>query len=209
MTGAFIGYQISKVLGARYPNQSEYFQFFSFSVQFPIFLMGIVGYFVWKELIASANPETRKTISLMLLGVTGVLYWALLPFTNRTLYPTSLVCLMLVVALSLHPWPVLVNGITRFLGKISYSIYLLHFFIFINLQEYLYQLKIRGAEQLTLCFGGTLLLTIPLAYITWRWIEEPGIRLGRHVIAKFEARKLEGKDASFILSRLAATGDGN
>jgi len=44
----------------------------------------------------------------------------------------------LLIGLSLYSCPIFVNPVTRLIGKISYSIYLLHFLIFIPLQDYLY-----------------------------------------------------------------------
>jgi len=200
LTGSVFGYLSSHALATRFPDRAEYFQFFSFSVEFPIFLMGIVGYFTWKELITAADLATRKKISMMLLAVDVLLYKALLPFSNHTLYQSSVVCLLLLVALSLYPWPVFVNTATRFLGKISYSIYLLHFYIFAYLQQVLYRAGFGPSRRFLICFVGTLTVTIPLAYLTWRWIEEPGIRLGRYVIARLEEHAIRGKNAEIVPS---------
>jgi peptidoglycan/LPS O-acetylase OafA/YrhL len=209
ISGWVIGYNLSQFLGTKYPDLIEYFQFFSFSVEFPVFLMGIVGYFTWKELITRADDVTKRYTSLMLLGVTGVLYWQLLPFTNKTLYASSLVCLMLVVALSLHPWPLFVNRYTRLMGRISFSLYLIHFYFLDYIQDRIYQANITGRPQLALAFFGTLLFATPVAYATWRWVEEPGIRLGRRVIAKLEGQKLKRKDTELVPSGLSALAEGN
>jgi peptidoglycan/LPS O-acetylase OafA/YrhL len=198
--GSAVGYKSSQALAMRFPGRAEYFQFFSFSVEFPIFLMGIAGYFIWKELITTTDLAARKKISIMLLAVDVLLFRALLPFNYHTLYQSSVVCLLLLVALSLYPWPLFVNPATRFLGKISYSIYLLHFYIFIHLQEFLYRSGFGPSRRFLICFVGTLTVTIPLAYLTWRWIEEPGIRLGRHVIARLEERAIRGKNAEIVPS---------
>jgi len=205
VAGWVVGFSMSVFLSTVYPSQAEFFQFASFSVEFPIFLMGIAGFFIWKELIIGTEEKTRKYVSLLLLGATGILYWALLPFSYISLYSSSIVCLMLLVTLSLHPWPLFVNRLTRFMGKISYSVYLLHFYVFLRIHPKLAGFK--PAAELWLCFFGTLLITVPAAYLTWRWIEEPGIRLGRSIIAKLEGREIRG--TSLVPPALAVVGEGN
>lgn len=209
VTSSIVCYILSKSLSVRYPSCKQYFQFLSFSVQFPVFMMGIAGYFFWKEYLTQMYLGAKKRLSLILLVAGAVLYSILLPFTDNGLYLSSFVCLILLIALSLHPWSIFVNRYTRFLGKISYSIYLLHFFIYINLQARLGRAGLPPTVQFILCFFGILLIVIPIAYLTWLSIEEPGIRLGRHVIAQCEGRKLRGKHADIFLSGLAVKGEGN
>jgi hypothetical protein len=66
--------------------------------------------------------------------------------------------------------------------------HLLHFYP----STYLHKMTSRFSPtvELTICFFGTLLVTIPLAYATWRWVEEPGIGLGRKLTANLEGRRV-------------------
>lgn len=182
--GIVSGVLLSRVLCHIFPQYADYFQFFSFTAEYPIFIMGIAGYFVWKELLQFA--EKRKQISIMFLIVAAAFYKSLLPFKYATLYQESLVALLLLLALALHPWALFVNPVTRFIGKISYSIYILHFFPCIYLQR-----SVSGSPltRFLLCFWGTLAVTVPLAYITWHWIEEPGISVGRRLIDYLNTKK--------------------
>ena len=218
MTVASAGcYLLSRVLAGRVPLRAEFFTFFSFSVQLPVFLFGIVAYFTWKDFIAQSPTSiaARKILSFMLLMLASVLYCAFLAVDNRFLYPSSLPYLLLLIALSVHPWPLFVNKFTRFLGKISYSVYLLHFLVFFTIQHwaisetaahpFLAKYYVRWPG----CFFVTLLFTVPAAFVTWRWIEEPGIRAGRHIIAKLEGRKLVGKERDLIPPLEAIRGTGN
>jgi peptidoglycan/LPS O-acetylase OafA/YrhL len=207
--GSPLGYILGQFLSHKFPGQAEFFQFFSFSVEFPVFLLGIAGYFIWKETINGANPESKKNLSVGVLAVTVMLYRHLLPFTYPTLYQSSVVCLLLLIGLSLYSWPIFVNPVTRLIGKISYSIYLLHFLIFIPLQDYLYKRGMSAVMESALCFSITLLVTIPLAFLSWRYIEEPGIRLGRRIIAHFEGVEIRTKDVAFFPPAISATAEGN
>ena len=66
-----------------------------------------------------------------------------------------------------------------FLGEISFSIYLVHFLLM--------KLAIRVADvvdpgdttMLVALLVGVAMLVIPIAWITWRWIEIPAVRWGR------------------------------
>lgn len=103
---------------------------------------------------------------------------------------------MLLLALSVYPWPLIVNRLSRFFGKISYSLYLLHFVVFLSIKKWVISatsshpfLAMHSVRFLG-CFFGTLLITVPIATATWRWIEEPGIALGRRIIGRIESKKL-------------------
>ena len=194
ITGSFIGGILSYHLARSFPVYGEYFEFFSFSAEFPVFLIGICAYFIWKTLIVGVNwsDTGRRQVSVLLLIVAAMLYAALLPFTNSTLYQSTAVCALLLVALSFHPWAILVNRVTRFLGKISYSVYLLHFTVNFYLQNWIgrtiptHGILNRPQLRFAFSFSVILLVTVPLATLTWLWIEEPGIRAGRKLINRLE-----------------------
>ena len=197
LVGATVGHFVAHRLGWKYPQYGDFFTFFSFSASLPIFLLGILGYFIWKDLIVGSRmPETaRRTISALLLVLALVSYFTLLPFNYETLYQESMVGLFLLLSLSLHSWSILVNPATRILGKISFSVYLLHFVVFFAVKAWIarsvgiHPFLSSPMVQFAGCFAVTLAVTLPLAYLTWRWIEEPGIRAGRRLIARLESKE--------------------
>jgi peptidoglycan/LPS O-acetylase OafA/YrhL len=75
---------------------------------------------------------------------------------------------------------VLVSRFCIVVGGWSYSLYLLHQ-PFINLISRLYQREIlvHGIVLLGMTFFTTLLITIPMAWFSYKWIELPGIELGK------------------------------
>lgn len=99
-------------------------------------------------------------------------------------------CVMTLV-LSEFPFRLLVNRWFRFLGKISFSFYLFHFFILKELLE-LYQSW--GSEisdpmaRFVAFFVVGMLLTIPVACLSYRLIETPAISAGRKLIKWREHR---------------------
>lgn len=95
----------------------------------------------------------------------------------------SAFALLLLAALSIYPnplkIPVLDTKAARFLGKISYSFYLWHFpLLFISATEMFkaFDIKILLAHPILfqwLLFGISSALALPVAYLSYRWIELP------------------------------------
>ena len=164
-----------------------YYTFSGYLANLPVFLMGVAAYFLYKR-----GARGERFISALLITLACTLYFALLPFHYSTLYAESAVGALLLIGLTLHPWKALVNSLTRFLGKISYSIYLLHFCIMraiqVSLDQHRSGVLSSGITRMLVCYSLTLLFTVPLAYATWRWVEEPGIRAGKRVIVRLDRK---------------------
>jgi peptidoglycan/LPS O-acetylase OafA/YrhL len=212
----------SMLLTHRRPQFGEYFAFFWFPIEFPIFLLGIIVYFLWKEWIApraalraqsgSGTPSSLKVLSLTLLAcAAGLALWNI-PHDNRKLYPTSIGCALIVVAILIHAWPLLVNRVTIYLGRISFSIYLLHVFVM--------EWAVRWARArpamvahpwllFAVILFSSLFLTSVLASVTWLYVEETGIRVGRRVIAHLEHRATRDRDTAIPIPVAALGGQSN
>jgi peptidoglycan/LPS O-acetylase OafA/YrhL len=208
-------YLTGRHFGKLYPDLNEYLRFLGFPIEVPVFMMGIVGYFVWRSYIKDRYADdSHKYLSACLLVLVFLLFFGI-SFNNDTLYQTSALGLLLLLALSLYPWKFLVNKATIFLGKISYSIYLLHFFVMSYVQKFIdeaapgHHLLSDPRVQFLASLFISLALTIPLSTITWTWIERPGIALGRRLIAHLEHRKVREKDVELVPPAMALSGDGN
>lgn len=98
--------------------------------------------------------------------------------------PFALVCL----GVALAPIGLISNPVTRFLGLISYSLYLAH-------PHLVHILQVRGVYALIGRLDGgpavrfpvaaavTFALLVPLAWLLFKLVEEPGMKLGRRVCA--------------------------
>ena len=121
------------ILSPYYSDNQKYivgsFSFLWFFSQLPVFLLGILLYHLIKK-----YPRENKRTGLVLLLFSSYLFLSfsivttfhnLLP--QHFLYGISFV----IFSLSLHysPCRLLVNSLTIFVGRISYSIYLTHFMI--------------------------------------------------------------------------------
>jgi peptidoglycan/LPS O-acetylase OafA/YrhL len=73
-------------------------------------------------------------------------------------------------------WRLLKNGITDWLGTRSYSIYVLHYGVILWLAS---ELAVTGHQWDTLgrIAPLTLMITLTLATLSWRWVEQPFLRL--------------------------------
>jgi peptidoglycan/LPS O-acetylase OafA/YrhL len=144
------------------------------------FLTGISCYFIYKRC-------PRVSGHYVIIGgmvATALAFW----FTLR---PISLGIWAVFFASALHSKfgssnPVSGIAATRWpqlLGKISYSIYLLHIFVFMLISAALlkYFPATRQAMHFSVALSLTLGCSILLSWVTFTFIEKPGMDLGRYV----------------------------
>jgi peptidoglycan/LPS O-acetylase OafA/YrhL len=141
-------------------------------------------------------------IVLLIIGAVALLallksplFAILMPLNLRCIFdilwglPLAAIC----CGLALFPTLILSNPITRFLGKISYSLYLAHPNLVSALSEHgVYGwLRERSAGPgIALLFSilVTLALLIPTATFLFHVIEKPGMQLGRLLVARAKKR---------------------
>lgn len=87
----------------------------------------------------------------------------------------------------------------RFLGRVSYSLYLLHYPILILLAPLLVRAPVHAADPLLLA-AGVLAVGLPLSALAYRWVERPAIRAGNAACGVIARRMGVGA----VGSRLAA-----
>lgn len=164
---------------------------------FPIFAVGILGYhgYMWFH-ARNPDPGTCRSVGAALswagvFGFAALLQGWLPNVFGDSYYWQGIVFGCLFMGLALCPWRGMVNTVTRYLGKISYSVYLNHTTVVYFLAPAYYWLY-RNSPSLTVSFLGSLLLTfavvVPLSELTYRLIEEPGIKLGRKIASRLKAR---------------------
>jgi peptidoglycan/LPS O-acetylase OafA/YrhL len=183
----------------------QYFAFLWFPVEFPVFVLGIIAFMVWKQYVKptllSGDPARpslpTRELSMLLIVSSALLYFANLPFNDAGLYFSSFIFLPLILGLSLHPWKFLVNPFTRFMGKISFSVYLCHFFVLRLVQAILDRVDMEPGHLVTtflykkplglvIAYLMTFAISIPICMLTWRFVEQPGIRAGKAWIRRRE-----------------------
>ena len=164
---------------------------------FPTFALGIVLFFAFKHCLLGGvvTPAARSAGSAILLGgLFGfcAMLQGWLPAVFGSAYGWSgVMCALIALGLALWPVKALVNPMTAYLGKVSYSLYLLHPTI-IYLLIPVYRTIYADAGSVTLAFLASLALTfailLPLSSLSYRFVEKPGIGWGRRIASRWLAK---------------------
>ena len=200
-------WQLSVFLNHAHPGEmwTEYLTTFWFPVEFPVFLLGMGVYACWKSFLqpwkASATPVQRQTMSAVLLVLMPL---PLLTPVVPQLYTASVAAFCLILAASLWSWRPLENRLVIMMGRVSFSLYLLHFFVISVFGVAVLHLPPRwrlplfahasGHPQVAVLVTFVLITacSIPVAMLSARLIEQPGMAFGRRLIAALEGRESSG-----------------
>jgi peptidoglycan/LPS O-acetylase OafA/YrhL len=165
---------------------NAFFPYFrcSFLRNLPLFAFGMFSFYLLRT--PFMQKLNIKVVGIFLIGTALLSYFYLLNGMFNILdpyYMKGIILTALVVGLALNPLKIVVNKITTFLGKISYSMYLCHpplIHLVLNpLYPHIYILQIPLLLKFLLCAGVTITLLVGVSIITYRFIEKPGIRLGK------------------------------
>jgi peptidoglycan/LPS O-acetylase OafA/YrhL len=189
----FVLYRI--VGGAGVTEVGEAFGIFAglwLPAQLPVFALGLVMFHLVPRASLSARARwSARMLQPLALGAfaLALLWWA--PARWSSYLPISFQAGLLLLACSWlvawFPMRWAVNPVTQFLGKVSYSLYLLHF---LALHGVLWASRtwlepaMGHAPSFWLAFPCVLLLGTALAWLGYRWVEVPGQALGRRLIAR-------------------------
>ncbi|RJF96567.1 acyltransferase [Noviherbaspirillum cavernae] len=149
------------------------------------FLIGIVSYFVWKKSNLIRQHDFR------FIEVMGLLAIAIVYFTmSRTISLMLWVVVFIAIIAERHPAPslfqrmfigVLRQPMLQWMGRISYSIYMIHMLVlyawFACLQHAFPE--IGKFNFLMYALPLIVLTTLMLSALAYRFIEVPGMRLGK------------------------------
>ncbi|RXK17236.1 acyltransferase [Macrococcus sp. DPC7161] len=178
-----------------YNFKSSYYMYFFywFPNQLPIFLLGIVLYFVSKKYKSKFKEKFNLTYANIILYfiTTLIILFASIHFISYFTYFNHLIFGILfsifAFVLSIYNNKIFVNKFTIFIGKISFSMYLIHFFfveVFLTLIKKFDIFEASSFIQFLLFWIITLLSTILLSIISHKYIEVPGINIGRKLSNK-------------------------
>ena len=177
--------------------------FFTMSVlhHLPIFALGIAAFRLYEQF---ALFGARRRAWLTLLGailLSQALAMIAAPLLGTTYYLQGPRYLLLMLLLAFVPVGLVVNRVTTYLGKLSYSLYLIHpalIFALVPAYRSIYAwdtpLSVRYIAVAVLTFG----LLTALSALTYRMIEAPGMRFGKRLalaIPKLPRTALEPVEA--------------
>src|SRR5436305_7444425 len=146
-----------------------------------VFVLHVQGR-VWDSAVGTALILTS------LWAYHALLHGALNIWFTDVYYWQAIIYSVLLIGLAVSPSRLVVNGVTKLLGRISYSIYLLHPPVVWFLTPVYRRIEATGVPvslQFVACVGLTLGAVVGLAVIAYRWIEKPGMRLGKLLLLHF------------------------
>lgn len=193
-----------------YPESQQYliknFCYFNIFGQMPIFIMGIVCYFVLRRNYPRWQVAFVGGVFL-LASVIAFLYPA---FSQSDHFMGKLFKMshhliaggmfaVLAVLLAHFPVRLLVNRFTITLGRLSFSMYLSHFAI-LSLFSATGFSKIFPVSNMAsmLHFLCVLLATAVVSEFYYTYIEKPGIALGKHIIDRLDRRESRVPSLKFV-----------
>jgi peptidoglycan/LPS O-acetylase OafA/YrhL len=175
------------------PKEAELFYGFSFFRSLPCFVIGMLCWFIYDRYIDGRKHSAELGLALILGSLWA--FHALLQHSMVVWFPDdyywqAIIYSALLLGVGIKPLSIFVNRLTRFAGKASYSIYLLHpstiLFLF-PVYRWIYGLGFPVTVSFLASYAVTLTAVISLSALTYRWIEKPGMRLGKLLIARLSA----------------------
>ncbi|MAK60023.1 MAG: hypothetical protein CMK09_03495 [Ponticaulis sp.] len=153
---------------------------FNFLTNLPAFASGIFLYHLikkWPDTLEKTRLGDLKTLVVLSALIAFSVFSAFIPAAQILVIP---ILAALVYAAARWDSVLLVNPVLAFLGEISFSLYLVHFIVIHFLEPF-----IPGAlppyMQLIILFLVVLVVGSLLSTLTYRYIEQPMVKLGRRL----------------------------
>lgn len=185
-------FQIFLESSAILPRIKDSFSHMNIIHSLPAFIMGLLGFHIYRRLMLAAPPRKYGYL-LCVVSLAGLAVLLLMNFSfiggYWHFYAATYMGLML--GLALAPCRVLVNRVTVFFGKISYSLYLNHPTIIYLLSPVYIAIGTFSSGLVTfcLCLLVSMLSLAGVSVLTHRFIEVPGMALGQSWINRMKARR--------------------
>lgn len=186
-----LGSLATAVLMPTYPPSSQYlvswFVRYWFPAQLPVFAMGICLAFIVGRPVA--DPRQRSVLAIAAAGllVVAMSFGGYEFLSPDLLYGAALA--LFVWGLSVVPWKFFVNAATRYLGLVSYSVYLLHFTVVDIVSFQLLRTGLTGLPLFIIALVLTVAISTAVASVTYAFIERPGIALGARIVRRIEGSR--------------------
>ena len=188
LTMLLISTVVNILLTGTYADQNNFLRLF-IGTQLPVFSLGILAFFI------VTNKDKLSEIKLSILSYLAliILIYCYVAINYDFLY--SIVFFLLLIILTQKAYPLFSNRILAKIGKVSFSLYLMHFVVmtFFNSNGWLTWVKIDSTLSATFYFILAYLCIFTSGYIcsvfTHKFIEVPGQNLGRKIIQKLNQQK--------------------
>jgi peptidoglycan/LPS O-acetylase OafA/YrhL len=200
------------------PTTSE-FLYFWFPNQLPIFALGTILFFLIDDLKSGKMPTLATSIrswrwaivvasavafaSLAEAQQLVAVRFSLVPFSPvPALLMASGIFIAVVLLFADDPNNILINRPICALGEVSFSAYLLHFFVihqFVHRLPSIFDATASGYRAIAICAGLWIVVvpvTFALSWVTFRAIEKPMIGFGRTVLDRIKQRPAQALESA-------------
>lgn len=140
----------------------DYINILSFPSEFPIMLLGILVYYIYKKVVEENAIKHKLAFSLSCLIFIFILLYALVVNKNyfmiyNNIFSFGVIFAVIFISQLIYPLKIIKNNIFSIFGRHSYGIYLSHMFIIYLINK----LGISGDdESVSIRIGGFLLVVI-------------------------------------------------
>ncbi|HEX9953696.1 MAG TPA: acyltransferase [Allosphingosinicella sp.] len=190
-----LGGAVAAVGRGLFPHLGEQYWFEMFPSQLACFGFGMILFHLVRDRRA-CGALVRPRVNLVILAASAALVvlelLRPLPFVPPH-YVITFAFLLAASALSQIPWRLIVNGGALFMGRISYSAYLLHFLALAAAYSLVPE-GLRLSARVLALFLTSLALTIPMAWLSFRFVERGFTALGRRWIERREATPVDPRE---------------
>jgi peptidoglycan/LPS O-acetylase OafA/YrhL len=151
----------------------------------PCFAIGMIVYRVYRATLSQGLPRRGAYALVVAAAISFVLIAEQRSLDAKVAY--AAVYAVLVVGLLFSNPSVLVNKATERLGDMSYSLYLWHPLVLVFALPFFpkFYAHLPATVAWLACFGATLAALIPIAYVSYRFIEEPSRRAGMRLLRRW------------------------
>jgi len=162
----------------------------------PTFLSGILAYFIWKntgfiqDIRIGATLFAVTVVAIITVVYEPIAYTLLVSVkgVRLDLYIWSIMFMSLILSVCIWPSKIFVNRVTTGMGRISFSLYLLHPLVIILLLDVYVKIGQQlgaGLWGFLVCAVITLTCISLLAQVTFRVIELPGMKYGKRLANEY------------------------
>jgi peptidoglycan/LPS O-acetylase OafA/YrhL len=173
-------------LSVNYQKPESWFLYFWFPNQFPVFFLGIILFYALQKYVVKSVITTYASFAVSTILLISISYF--MPVIDpHNILPEHIIVAMFftinIFLLAQHNIKIFNNRFTRYLGEISFSLYLIHFLVIYVLADYF---PLPANPYLSFCtfLGLTIVAGGIISKITYNNIELKGIKLGNKFIHK-------------------------
>jgi peptidoglycan/LPS O-acetylase OafA/YrhL len=161
-----------------------YYWYQFFPNQLPWFCWGIIMYFIIIE-NKSLHEVSTRTLLLLSLYILGLLFTG--RFGSHILFGIGF--LVFSISISRDKFKIFVNPIFIYLGKISFSMYLVHFGVYTVLEKIKFIDYVNnGIINYIIRFVIVTIIAAVISTISYNIIEKPFQKIGNNIIKKMESK---------------------